>query len=146
MKFELYSEITIPTFFGAKADDILLMRRLETEVQFFGYFFQKYFVFYEFNFSYFFASNHSDIFYMNQVSKMHLRDKMYLSQKIKMRRMLMDGMQRTWNALRNKSKIRLFFLNVLFVEQFQIQLDPTRLCMLQRIFSKKIFFLKICIR
>jgi hypothetical protein len=56
-----------------------MMRTLETGVQFPGYFFQKYFVFYEFDFPYFCIQSFGHFLF----AKMHLRDKMYLSQNMK---------------------------------------------------------------
>ena len=118
------------------------MRTLEIGVQFSRYFFPKYFAFYEFDFLLFFHPMIPTIFYMNQFAKMYLRDKMYLSQNMKMQRIFIDGIQRTWNVPQNKSKIDIFFLKVLFAEQFQTQLASIQLCTrLQRFFSaKKHFF------
>ncbi len=56
-----------------------MMRTLEIGVQFPGYFFQKYFVFYEFDFPYFCIQSFGHFLF----AKMHLRDKMYLSQNMK---------------------------------------------------------------
>ena len=66
---------------------------------------------------------------MNQVAKMHLRDKMYLSQNMKIRRLLMDGLRRTWNTLRNKSKIRpFFFLKDTFRRKISNKTCPHTFC------------------